>query len=67
MIYSRQCCVSPGEMKSQLNNRVGQMHDYQDRKSETENQKHSTFTDTVSSAIDKMSQIGQQHDGSSTA
>lgn len=51
------------KMKSGLNNRVGQIHDYQDRENETENQRHSTFTDTVSYSIDKMSQKSQYSDG----
>lgn len=41
-------------MKSEQNNRVGQMHDYHNREIETENQRHSTFTDTLSSSIDKL-------------
>lgn len=53
-ISSCQCCDAPGEMKSGQNNRVGQMHDYHDREIKTENQRHSTFTDTLSSSIDKL-------------
>lgn len=32
------------------------MHDYHNREIETENQRHSTFTDTLSSSIDKLPQ-----------